>query len=278
MARTDGSWQSERDRIARECEGIRSEVSDQVRAAMLSAGLPADSDPSLVGRWYDAWIDKAADEQWYLGLADDERASFVVVDGLSELEAAVARRDRPVLLVGAHLHAHTVGLVHLDFLGLRQTILVHDGMLSVMHHYGLRNSTWTTPGRDFSLSLRSARENGGLFVSYADVGTDGGPLVPGPDEAAAPPPVQRMVNLTRARVFTWQVTPVPGAGDRHLVLRLRRTPWEAGERGAGGPRAWVRTNLLERPETWMLWRQVPTAGTRPLSLRWPGADADPASP
>ncbi|MGC4822103.1 hypothetical protein [Micromonospora sp. DT63] len=278
MARSGGSWQSERDRIAHECEGIRSEVSTQVRAAMVTAGLPAATNPPLVDRWYDTWIDKAADEQWYLSLADDERGSFVRVEGLPEL-AAAARTDRPVLLVGAHLHAHTVGPVHLDFLGLRQTILVHEAMLPVMRHYGLRNSTWTTPGRGFSLSLRAARDQGGLFVSYADVGVDGLPLLPGPDEESAPAPVPRMVSLARAQVFTWRVTPEDGTGGRRLLLRLRRrAPWEAGEQSADEPRAWVRRSLLARPETWMLWRQVRTTASRPLSLRWPGTgDASVAS-
>jgi hypothetical protein len=264
-------WTSIRDRIARECDPIRSDVCRQVARAMRTCGVPDRTGlapETSAQRWYARWIAKAADELWYLGLDPEQRKRNVTTHGLAALERS-AGAGRKVLLVGTHLGAHTIGLVHLDTLGIPLTILVHEQMLSVMPNYGLQRSTWTTPGRHFSLDL--IRATGRIFATYADVAEDGGPVALSGGHLVGEPPVSRLIRAAQPAVFTWAVQPGEDDGVRRLTLTLAEvTGWHGA---AAGPstRAFAEAAIVTRPHDWMLWRRVTTEHAASPIPAWPGS-------
>ncbi|WP_063125211.1 hypothetical protein [Nocardia arizonensis] len=247
--------------------GIREQAEEHVSRAALATGFASDPSEAreFAAEWYEHWIDKAVDEQCYLAWPEPLRRRHFDVYGLDDLFAAHAAGER-TLMVGVHLQAHTLGLVHLDMLGIGLHILVHEQMLPVMGQYGLRNSTWITPGNGFGKRTRSAEAISKIFVTFADIGADGEPIVPMDRRSAADPPAMRLVADFDA-VFAWSIQRSGEDGRPRWALTLTRiTPTQDGR----SLKQWAEDEITSRPRHWMLWRRLDSdIGKLNLELEWP---------
>ncbi len=254
-------WPAIHRRLAAEYEPLRGELTGRVRRAMHDAGLGGQG---AADAWFDNWIVKAADELRYLGLGEQARLRSVEVHGLDGL----AEPGRgPTVLAGTHLDAHTLGLVHLDTLGVPSTIVVHEKMLPIVANYGMRHAEFVAGGAQLSAAVRRVRTEGGVLAAYADVDGTGAPVRVHGGRIAGESPITRLIDVVRGSVVRWRLRPNGDAEARRWSLEL--TP-----SSRDGLRSEVERDLTSAPERWMLWRQVPVAGLGLRQLGWHGSSRD----
>lgn len=263
------SWDELLADMRRDYSQQRAPLSEHATVVMLHSGVETDRAAAarISDEWYDSWLEKATDELWYL--QDAAARDRVTVRGLEQVLAAVDA-GCSVLLVGSHFGAHTLNWVHLDRLGLPLTILVHESMLGVVDNYGLRNATWMTPSQHgFLRAIRSAR--GSIFVTYADIGADGGPLpIVGGTFTAGSPAAGIMRATGIPAFFTSFEALDDGMGRRfEIVITSIRDDFQAAVTD------WLDDALDRRPHQWMLWRRLQVSGDVPQQeFGWHGDGKD----